>query len=142
MKVAWIALTAVGITFSGDATAQDDASEATWATRFWMPTPAQVARIERGLRLPTGADPLQTYERYYTGTYKGSRRLVLGALVGLQKLPREGSLAIVKPAEMPAIADAGCGVIWLTYDLAAQKVRSIRCNPDGPMPPRAEPNGT
>src|SRR5947208_157134 len=81
----------------------------------WKPTRGQVRELERRVRLPQGADPLQTYERYYTGVFDQGQKAIYGVFVGLQAMPRTGSSQVVAAADIPLIADGGCGVLIVEY---------------------------
>ena len=81
--------------------------------------------------MPRGAAPLAEYTRYYTGEVLGGSGLVEGVLLKVPRYSNDAPINIVPPAAFPAIADGGCGVIYLLYDVDLGRVTSIACNSDG-----------
>ena len=92
------------------------------------PTAEQAAimdRIEREVRLPAGAGPLGAYERYYAlhqddrGTRVVAAIYVRGGTPGRRWVEETGQ---------PMIADGGCDVIEVIYDLTTQRIQTVACN--------------
>lgn len=85
--------------------------------------------------MPDGAAPLSTYARFYAGAPpKGSHRIT-GLLLrsfsvrSMPDLDRSAGVTIVdKPGDWPDVADGGCGVIHVTYNLATDEVIELQCN--------------
>lgn len=91
----------------------------------WTPTPALVAEVEAGLTLPEDSGPLDTYGRYYYGTFKHGRRLLEGEFV---RGMAPGIHILVSPEDAPRILDGGCLVVNFVYDPGEKKVLSLFCN--------------
>jgi hypothetical protein len=108
------------------------------AGRDWRPTGAQIAAVEAKVVMPVGASgPLRSYERYYAGDVQHGRRVIRGELLRLTKVPVVPPvLRIVRVAELPPIADFGCGVIRFTYDIDRKIVSAAECGFDPGPPPR------
>jgi len=84
-------------------------------------------RIERQLRLPEGAAPLASYARYYAWQQRGDdRRKVVAVYLGVGE--RTPGRRWVEETEFPLILDGGCGLVSLSYDLAAQRIEHVTCN--------------
>jgi hypothetical protein len=84
-------------------------------------------RIEREVRLPQGAGALSTYARYYAWQQRpdGTRKVI----AVWQNLTGEApGRHWVTEREFPMIADGGCGVVSLTWDVATQRIESVGCN--------------
>ncbi len=82
-------------------------------------------RIEHDVRLPEGAGPLAAYGRYYAWqSREDGVRKVLAIYV------REAGPARHWVAEnaLPAVLDGGCGIVSLSYDVAAQRIEHVACN--------------
>jgi hypothetical protein len=85
-------------------------------------------RIERDLRLPDGAGPLAGYSRYYAWqSREDGVRKVLAIYV---REPNPAQRWVAETA-LPLIMDGGCGIVSLSYDVAAQRVEHIECNGEG-----------
>lgn len=84
-------------------------------------------QIERQVRLPEGADRLESYARYYAWQQRedGFRKVV--AVYQNLTGERPGRHWVTE-TELPVIMDGGCGVITLSYDLAAQRIEHVSCN--------------
>lgn len=84
-------------------------------------------RIEREVRLPGGAGPLDSYSRFYAWQERGDGvRKVIAVYLGVgERTPgrRWGT-----ENEFPLILDGGCGMITLSYDVTAQRIEHITCN--------------
>ena len=87
-------------------------------------------RIEREIRLPEGAGPLASYARSYAWQQRedGFRKVVAvyDSLTGAAPGRRW-----VAETEFPLVMDGGCGLISLSYDVAAQRIEHVTCNGEG-----------
>lgn len=84
-------------------------------------------RIERQVRLPEGAAPLASYARYYAWQDRGDGyRKVIGVYLGVGE--RTPGRRWVTENEFPLILDGGCGMVTLSYDVAAQRIEHVTCN--------------
>src|SRR5205085_4984273 len=84
-------------------------------------------RIERQVRLPEGADRLETYARSYAWQVAtDGHRKVVAYYENLTSTPP--GRRWVSERDFPGIADGGCGVVRFTYDPATQQVEQIACN--------------
>jgi hypothetical protein len=73
---------------------------------------AIILDAEPKLTLPSEADPLQTYDRYYLL----SNGIATGVFI--ESEDRKGSLRIVATKkDLPFVADGGCGVIDVRFDI-------------------------
>ena len=107
----------------------------------WRPAAADVARLERVVRIPEGmGGPLAQFDRYYTGVFRGGRRLVALELVNMEGVPPGGGrVRVVSPRQVPLIADGGCGVVRLAYDPATHELSAPVCNTELIPPPPPAP---
>ena len=84
-------------------------------------------RIERDVRLPEGAGALGGYARYYAWQQRedGVRKVVAvwQNLTG----ERAGRHWVAENA-LPLIMDGGCGVVSLSFDVAARRIEHVECN--------------
>lgn len=88
---------------------------------------ALMDRIEREVQLPPRADALSSYARSYAWHQdKDGTRTVLGYYENL--LGTAPGRRWVTERDFPGIADGGCGVITLVWDVAAQRIERISCN--------------
>ena len=91
---------------------------------------ALMDRIEREVRLPEGAGPLASYSRSYAWQQRedGLRKVVAvydnltGAAPGRRW---------VTETDFPLVMDGGCGLISLSYDVAARRIEHVTCNGEG-----------
>lgn len=84
-------------------------------------------RIEREIRLPEGAAPLATYARFYAWQERGDGvRKVIAVYLGVGE--RTPGRRWVTESEFPLVLDGGCGLITLSYDVAAQRIEHVTCN--------------
>ena len=106
----------------------------------WVPDAPTIAHLEGALQLPRGAYPLVKYDRYYSGFYKDGRKFLSGvyifhrpetdetdAILPSQRHP--ASIHIVGLSKQPRVADGGCSVINVRYDvLSAVNSADVWCN--------------
>ncbi|WP_242148957.1 hypothetical protein [Sphingomonas sp. BAUL-RG-20F-R05-02] len=100
------------------------------------PTMEQIGRLERLLVLPEGATgPLQRYNRYYAGTIQNGRRLISGEL-DYEIHNRRTTIKLVPQRLFPGrnLFDAGCDVIWVTFDPQANVFTDVTCQPEMKLP--------
>ena len=88
-------------------------------------------RLDSG-EMPTGARPLGEYDRYYSGVRLSGREGVQGVLLLREAFahvnrgamaPVEGMANVYRgdANAMPLVADGGCSVVTLYFDLASQE---------------------
>lgn len=92
----------------------------------WLPTADMIAKLEATVRMPKGAGALSAYDRYYTGLVQQGRRVVEAVYVSASA--GRGQSHIVPGDKMPGIADGGCSVVSLYYDVQAGTVGEPVCN--------------
>lgn len=93
-------------------------------------TDALIRAIEERIVMPEGAEPLESYTRYYSRYDPNSNRsteggVVFGLLEQIEPGPR---VARWMEEGVYAPMDGGCSVITLRYRLATDTVEDIRCN--------------
>jgi hypothetical protein len=109
----------------------------------WTPSNRQIAELEGLLRLPVSplfrpgglSNPsrgeeglvLRDYARHYAGVTEDDRRIVVGKFVTARWFDETAGIFIGSDAELPEIADGGCGVITVRYDPSTKEIRSW-CN--------------
>lgn len=94
---------------------------------------AIMARIERDVRLPEGAAPLDSYARHYAWQQgRDGRRKVVAIYVSAPLAHGSGTPPgrdwVDDEAALPMIDDGGCDVISLRYDLVGQRIEQVVCN--------------
>jgi hypothetical protein len=100
--------------------AQDTQSE----EPYWTPSAALIARLEAGLKIETFSEDearyqLPFYDRYYYGMTLRGHRFVKGVLLvppNLEDHPKTG-VHVTEKKYMPKIHGAGCGHVYVTYDV-------------------------
>ena len=109
----------------------------------WRPDTALVARVDSQavqFALPSEFGSITAYSRYYWGTVADGRRVVDGVLIapGVAKaIGRSQSqlVNIVPETSAPAIADGGCDIVSIQFDVESGKITDARCNFQLPVPP-------
>lgn len=81
-----------------------------------------MAKIEKKVRLPTGAAPLTVYRRHYA--WSGTRDIVHAVYA---RGGRPGRLWLALE-ELPIILDGGCSVISFDYDVERDRPLKVVCN--------------
>jgi hypothetical protein len=109
----------------------------------WLPNADMLEELDAQavqLRLKGASAPLETYERYYRGTKKSGRLLIegyFGAFRTEGKVQTSDDLPdrvhLVARAE-PSVANAGCRVVFLLYDVSTETFTSIQCEGGSPSP--------
>jgi hypothetical protein len=99
----------------------------------WLPSPADVARLEAKVTLPAGASPMGAYVRYYAGTTKDGKQIIRGvylvtAVVKDMHQDARPGVRIVTERDIPEIEDGGCHQVNVEYDVATDTITRIRCN--------------
>jgi hypothetical protein len=84
-------------------------------------------RIEREVRLPEGAGALASYARYYAWQQRGDGVRKVVAVYQNLTGERPGRHWVTE-RDFPVIMDGGCGVVTLSYDVAAQRIEHVSCN--------------
>ena len=85
-------------------------------------------RIERDIRLPEGAGPLASYSRSYAWQQRADGvRKVVAVYESLTGAPA-GRRRWVAETDLPLVLDGGCGLVSLSYDVAAQRIEHVTCN--------------
>ena len=89
-------------------------------------------KIEQQVQLPERAGILSSYGRYYYQLpSQGSPEQVVGVYI------KAGTFGIKQPRsgrewraqdQIPRIADGGCSVVTVIYDVKASRIVSARCN--------------
>ncbi len=92
----------------------------------WIPNRADVVRLERQV-MPPGGYRLDSYDRAYSGTYVSGRKVIEGRWVEVER-GRKPRVDVVSYEKLPDIADGGCSVVTVYYDLATAKIAGVRCN--------------
>ena len=124
------AMTALSVLAPGELGLADQA-------HYWTPSPSLVKGRERQIAVPASlGGPLTNFDRYYAGVYRDRRKIVFVEMVNLtQRLPGSGTVQVVRPSDVPAIADFGCGVVRLSYDPGTESFSELECNAEGTAPP-------
>jgi hypothetical protein len=93
-----------------------------------VPNLQTIASLETGLRLPKGAKPLASYDRYHAYTVVDGRTMIAGTLIGTRSgLPGKISL-LSDLRQAPIVMDGGCNVIHLWWDPKTAHISAIACN--------------
>lgn len=91
-----------------------------------------IRTIESRIEMPPGARPLEEYDRFYSGGRLSGREGVQGVLLLRETFthvsrgemaPVEGMANVYRADadSMPLVADGGCSVVTLYFDLASQE---------------------
>ena len=106
----------------------------------WLPTVAQISRVESLLKMPPEVGKLQEYDRYWMGRVENGRKLISGHLeIWRSPSPgrQPGSRHIVKHQFLEIVHDGGCGTVSISYDLQTDRILKHTCGADmrGPQGP-------
>ena len=97
---------------------------------------ALVQAIETQLVMPSGAESLDRYDRYYAFDQLHGREVVIGVFL-LRKASgtttRAGASAVadvpnafaIPRQKLPVIVDGGCSVVTIYFDIATQRLLSV-----------------
>lgn len=91
-----------------------------------------IRTIESRIEMPPGARPLEEYDRYYSSVRLSAREGVQGVLLLRRSFanvtrgamaPVDGMTNVYRGVadSMPLVADGGCSVVTLYFDLASQE---------------------
>ena len=109
------------------------ASYTTLAQVATRPSDAEIRDIEAKLTMPHGAASIPEYVRYYYASVSKRGRYIAGVYVARinfepPDVPTSDIVVVSSDAEVPAPYDAGCDVVWVTYDPDAASVLSSYCS--------------
>jgi hypothetical protein len=96
----------------------------------WTPSDAQIAELEDALLRSELLHGIgwTAYARHYAGLKVGDRRpVIVGVLVASFNEDERPGIYVESEAELPMIADGGCGVVGVTYDPSARAIMA-GCN--------------
>jgi len=90
--------------------------------------PSIIRHIEQAVRLP-GAKPFAEYERYYTKIVVGGRDVISAEfIVPIWKIDHVPTAHVVNSEKgFPWYSDAGCLVIWFSYDIKRKRISNLSC---------------
>jgi len=88
------------------------------------PTAADIAVLERKLRLPPGASALRAYARYYALNVIDGRSTIVGSYL-LDAPDPPGRYMRPVPVE---VLDGGCAVVTIHFDITSRRATAIYCN--------------
>ena len=92
----------------------------------WYPSASEIAHVELLLKLPPDAHPLATYERYYSGTWKGGHLTIVGVLIF--DGPSPGKIKIVDADWLPYMSDGNmCSSVEVDFDVATDRITRVYC---------------
>ena len=101
----------------------------------WRPSLADIKSIERKLVMPEGADPLNSYVRFYAGAWVDGELFIYGEFVAKKMAnmgrPRgeRGDIRIVKSQyDLPTWRDGGCSILRLGVIFERRTVSYFACN--------------
>jgi hypothetical protein len=125
----------------------------------WRPDAEAVARIDPQaitFVLPKEFGSIAEYSRYYWGTVENGRRVIQGAFVpdreymaemvkranakSVASIGKSGLVHIVPESDAPTLADGGCMIVWVTFDVGTNKITNEACNYELPPPPPPPPS--
>ena len=92
-------------------------------------SPGIIRHIERLVRLPPGAEPFAEYERYYTKVVvSGHDMISVEFIVPIWPDDNTRTAHVVNSEkDFPWYSDAGCYLIWFSYDVKRKRVSSMMC---------------
>ena len=92
----------------------------------WKPDPKLIAKLEALIKIPGEAGytpiPLSKYARYYAGVTVNGRRMIRGELVLDDPDGKVLGIFVVPEAKFPPVADGGCDIVNLQYDVATARI--------------------
>jgi len=97
---------------------------------YWTPTPAQVAKLESQTSRKPGMAPTWRYGRDYAGVTLDDRKMIVGRWVR-DDSGRTIGVRIGPLSAIPDIADGGCSVVSVMYDVKTEHLVSMTCNGNG-----------
>src|SRR5262245_4698462 len=95
------------------------------ALEQWTPSQRDIADLEKLATMPQRSPkPLMSYRRFYSGTFRDRKRLVVGILLAFEP----SGIEIVKFEDLPVIFDGGCSIIHVEFVVDTKSFASISCN--------------
>lgn len=96
-----------------------------------------IRAIESQVVMPRGARNLELYDRYYALDQLNGREVVVGVFLlrsSFGGTARQGAVAVAAipnvftspPQQLPVIADGGCSVVTIYFDVTTQRLMPIR----------------
>lgn len=100
---------------------------------FWTPSATQVARLETLVEPSARMEPLAKYDRAYAGMTLSGREMIEGRWVRRpwSKAPQSTDPRIVAYSDLIDVADGGCSVVTMMYDVVSDKIAYLECNGRG-----------
>ena len=89
-------------------------------------SPKDILTIESNIALPKGAHPIATYSRYYYITDVDGLNTLIGYY--LNENAKNPGVHWAQPNSLPMMADGGCRVVHIEYDLINKKLLKSTCN--------------
>lgn len=97
---------------------------------------ASIRTIESQIVMPRGARTLELYNRYYALDQLNGREVVVGVFLlrsSFGETVRQGAVTVAAipnvftalPQQLPLIADGGCSVVTVYFDLTTQRLLPI-----------------
>ena len=93
-------------------------------------SPELMRQIETGLMMPSGASPIERYDRFYSVEWRGDHPVVQALFIERRPEQSEGSNYRLVGAPPVWITGGGCGVVNLTFEPTEGAVTDIACNPE------------
>jgi len=90
-------------------------------------------KIESTLKLPEGARPLSSYDRYYAYAVRKGRKVLVGVFLYSLALPgiaegTPGLHVLEKESDLPVVHDGGCSVVTVVLDPDSLLEADVSCN--------------
>lgn len=113
---------------------------------------ASIRAIESQLVMPRGARTLEVYDRYYASGQLNGHEVVIGVFLlrsSFGETVRPGATAVAaipnafttSRQQLPIIADGGCSVVTIYFDVTTQRLLPIRLKGVDPEPELGACNG-
>jgi hypothetical protein len=99
-----------------------------------MPSVAELRDVEAKIAMPRGTELLAKYFRFYYAQ-ADSPGWIYGMYVakhyfGPAERPGQEIVVVASEADIPAPYDAGCDVVFVSYDVQNDKLGAIYCAPE------------
>jgi hypothetical protein len=108
-----------------------------WAQQNWTPTKEDVDTFEAVVHLPDWGNSTQypnghipatsEFARYYAGILSNGPRILLAEFAGTGA-QQSGTHIVTTPRAFPLIADGGCHIVHIRYDIDTRQILSLECN--------------
>ncbi len=113
---------------------------------------ATIREIESQVVMPRGARSLDLYDRYYAPDRIGEREVVVGVFLlrsSFSGQTREGVAPVTaidnvftaSATQLPVVMDGGCNVVTIYFDVATQRLMTIRLDGADTAPELGACNG-